>query len=38
MGVYYFEKDKALAKENLMKALELDPNDAYAQEFLKQLN
>ncbi|MCW5907030.1 MAG: tetratricopeptide repeat protein [Chitinophagales bacterium] len=38
MGVYYFEKDKAMAKENLMKALELDPNDTYAQEFLKQLN
>lgn len=38
MGVYYFEKDKALAKENLMKALELDPNDTYAQDFLKQLN
>lgn len=38
LGVYYFEKDKALAKENLMKALELDPNDTYAQEFLKQLN
>jgi tetratricopeptide (TPR) repeat protein len=38
LGVYYFEKDKAVAKENLMKALELDPNDTYAQEFLKQLN
>jgi tetratricopeptide (TPR) repeat protein len=38
LGVYYFEKDKLLAKENLMKALELDPNDTYAQDFLKQLN
>jgi len=38
LGAYYFERDKALAKENLNKALELDPNDKFALEFLKALN
>lgn len=37
LGVYYFEKDKTKARENLNKALELDPNDQNAIELLKQL-
>ena len=38
LGVYYFEKDKAKAKENFNKALELDPNDQDAIDLLKQLD
>lgn len=39
LGVYSLEKgkDKAKAKEYFNKVLELDPNDANAAEFLKQL-
>ncbi|HRG89166.1 MAG TPA: tetratricopeptide repeat protein, partial [Chitinophagales bacterium] len=37
-GVYYFEKakDKEQAKANFMKALELNPEDEIATEFMKQ--
>ncbi len=36
LGAYYFEKDKNSSKENFMKALELDPTDEFATEFMKQ--
>ena len=40
IGAYYLikAKDKAAAKENFNKALELDPNDSNAQDFLKNIN
>jgi Tfp pilus assembly protein PilF len=38
MGAYYMNaKDNAQAKQNLDKALELDPNDELAKELLKGL-
>ncbi len=38
LGVANFEKNKALAKENFNKALELDPTNADAMELLKQID
>lgn len=38
LGVANFEKNKALAKENFNKALELDPTNADAMDLLKQID
>ncbi|HWB62669.1 MAG TPA: tetratricopeptide repeat protein, partial [Chitinophagales bacterium] len=36
LGAYYFEKDKAKSKDYFNKVLELDPNDEFGKEFMKQ--
>jgi tetratricopeptide (TPR) repeat protein len=36
LGAYYFEKDKPKSKSYFQKVLESDPNDEFANEFMKQ--